>query len=510
MAETKRVLGNTLKTSPRSGVAAVGLSSPVNIKRAEEEFAPMKRAVDEQVAAEALLQKGVIFSKGEEAKALSALEQGKLQAEETATKEFATTQRGLVEEAKRKEEKDPFPTFQPTQEDAMSYGQLGSMIATLGVMLGAGGKASAKVALGSMSGMMSGWQKGRKDLWEKEAKTFDKEMSRIKAIRDSITKDLEMGIKLASTDREASRAAYASAAHKAGANSIIAAQINRGQSEAALDSLKSAFKLNQEIDKERRAAAAKQTEREDAERRYNQLRADAAQAKREKENVKFFGSVPEYVQKFTGSKLKEKDAGEIMIAANAVGDAFAIKQIVADNPEWVGRTGQIKNFFNRTIESINLGEPAPDDKGQPELIFAKRYAEYLVNYERALASGARGFTVFFQNRFNKLLEQNQFNAAGISNLMDEQVRTITAGAASKAPNLNRQNLIRMAYDVKSRAGDDEATRGMQQLIGGEQSPNPTTINSTPPVSLLKEGVHTTFTGKGIWTLVDGKPTKVGN
>ncbi|CAB4151544.1 hypothetical protein UFOVP938_23 [uncultured Caudovirales phage] len=270
MAETKRVLGNTLKTAPRSGVAAFGLSSPVNIKRAEEEFAPMKRAVDEQVAAEALLQKGVIFSKGEEAKAQSALEQGKLQAEEKATKEFATTQRGLVEEAKKKEEKDPFPTFQPTQEDAMSYGQLGSMIATLGVMLGSGGKASAKVALGSMSGMMSGWQKGRKDLWEKEAKTFDKEMSRIKAIRDSITKDLEMGIKLASTDREASRAAYASAAHKAGANSIIAAQINRGQSEAALDSLKSAFKLNQEIDKERRAAAAKQTEREEAERRHRE------------------------------------------------------------------------------------------------------------------------------------------------------------------------------------------------------------------------------------------------
>jgi hypothetical protein len=335
-----------------------------------------------------------------------------------------------------------------------------------------------------MSGMMSGWQKGRKDLWEKEAKTFDKEMSRIKAIRDSITKDLEMGIKLASTDREASRAAYASAAHKAGANSIIAAQINRGQSEAALDSLKSAFKLNQEIDKERRAAAAKQTEREDAERRHNQLRADAAQAKREKENVKFFGSVPEYVQKFTGSKLKEKDANEIMIAANAVGDAFAIKQIIADNPEWVGRTGQIKNFFNRTIESINLGEPAPDDKGQPELIFAKRYAEYLVNYERALASGARGFTVFFQNRFNKLLEQNQFNAAGISNLMDEQVRTITAGAASKAPNLNRQNLIRMAYDVKSRAGDDEATRGMQQLIGGEQPPD------KKPVETVKVGEQT--------------------
>ena len=503
-----QALNRALNTRLSSGVGAI--ATPKNIDLAQKEYAPFESRAKESMAEQALLTTGVTAAKGEEAKAQSALEQRKLDAEETATKEFATTQKGLVDEAKRKEEKDPFPTFQPSQEDAMSYGQLGSMIATLGVMLGSGGKASAKVALGSMSGMMSGWQKGRKDLWEKEAKTFDKEMSRIKSIREGITKDLEMGLKLAATDREASRAALSSAAHKAGSGSVINAMINTGRAVDALNLAKSSWNLEKELTEKRMSLAERQTAIDRQERMQSELRADAAQAKREKENVKFFGSVPEYVQKFTGSKLKEKDAGEIMIAANAVGDAFAIRQIIADNPEWVGRTGQIKNFFNRTIESINLGEPAPEDKGQPELIFAKRYAEYLVNYERALASGARGFTVFFQNRFNKLLEQNQFNAAGISNLMDEQVRTITAGAASKAPNLNRQNLIRMAYDVKSRAGDDEATRGMQQLIGGEQSPNPTTINSTPPASLLKEGVHTTFTGKGIWTLVDGKPTKVGN
>jgi hypothetical protein len=152
----------------------------------------------------------------------------------------------------------------------MSYGQLGSMIATLGVMLGSGGKASAKVALGSMSGMMSGWQKGRKDLWEKEAKTFDKEMARMKSIREGITKDLEMGMKLAATDREASRARFAAAAHKAGANSIIQAQLDRGQNEAALATSKSMFTLEQGIKEKRRNAAAKQTERDDAERRHRE------------------------------------------------------------------------------------------------------------------------------------------------------------------------------------------------------------------------------------------------
>jgi len=277
MAETKRVLGNTLKTSPRSGVAAVGLSSPVNKQRAADEFAPMLRDIQEQAATEAMFQKGIEYSTGQEARARSALEQVNLEGVETATKEFATTQRGLVEEAKRKEEKDPFPTFQPTQEDAMSYGQLGSMIATLGVMLGSGGKASAKVALGSMSGMMSGWQKGRKDLWEKEAKTFDKEMARMKSIREGITKDLEMGMKLAATDREASRARFAAAAHKAGANSIIQAQLDRGQNEAALATSKSMFTLEQGVKEKRRIAAARQTEKEDAERRHiEQVKATQA------------------------------------------------------------------------------------------------------------------------------------------------------------------------------------------------------------------------------------------
>jgi hypothetical protein len=175
---------------------------------------------------------------------------------------------------------------------------------------------------------------------------------------------------------------------------------------------------------------------------------------------KDFGSPSELVEKTTGAKLKDKDATDVALAANAVGDASAIKQIVKEHPEWVGRSGQIRNFFNRTIESINLGQPSPDDKGQPELIFAKRYAEYLANYERALAGGARGFTVYFQRRFNALLEQNQFNAAGMSNLMDEQIRTITSQVASKSDKITRESLSRLARNIKERAGDEDAVRGL--------------------------------------------------
>jgi hypothetical protein len=188
-------------------------------------------------------------------------------------------------------------------------------------------------------------------------------------------------------------------------------------------------------------------ERDKAEREIAQLRADA--------KLTQVGDAVSYVKKFTGGVVDKKVAPELLLQARALGDAYGLKDEVAKHPEWVGRSGQVANFFNRTIESVNAGTPSPDDRGQPELIFAKRYAEYLVNYERSLAGGAKGFTVAFQKRFNALLEQNQFNATGFANLMDEQMRTITNNASSTAPSVNRQNLTEMALDIKTRAGEED-------------------------------------------------------
>ena len=171
--------------------------------------------------------------------------------------------------------------------------------------------------------------------------------------------------------------------------------------------------------------------------------------------------------------------------AGAIGDAYGLKAEIEKHPEWVGRTGQVKNVFNRTIESINTGTALPDDNNQPELIFAKRYAEYLVNYERSLAGGAKGFTVAFQNRFNKLLEQNQFNAAGFGALMDEQIRTITNKAAAIAPSVNKKNLTEMALDIKTRAGEDDTADAIRAYSRGKPiaaAPASTSAKTIPTVS----------------------------
>jgi hypothetical protein len=99
-------------------------------------------------------------------------------------------------------EKFPYEQFKPTQENMQSLATLFSVIGMIGVSMGGGGKNSAMGALNAMTGMMSGWQKGRKDLWEKEKAEFDKNMAKTKAILDDAYKDADRAYKALAYNRE--------------------------------------------------------------------------------------------------------------------------------------------------------------------------------------------------------------------------------------------------------------------------------------------------------------------
>lgn len=371
--------------------------------------------------------------------------------------------------------------FVPTQDTVKDIASLYSLVNVIGMAMGAGGKQNSMQAMHAMNGMLEGYQKGRNDLYKKEKDKFDVNMKNLKSRYDMLDKQLKDVMTLSQTDREAARQAADVAFAQSGANFYkqMADKIGlAGMYEyhkQAYDAANKAFAEAKRLENEANKREHQLKMEDLAERRMRRLEATPVGGGK---GGKDFGSPSELVEKTTGAKLKDKDATEVAIAANAVGDASAIKQIVKEHPEWVGRSGQIRNFFNRTIESINLGQPAPDDKGQPELIFAKRYAEYLANYERALAGGARGFTVYFQRRFNALLEQNQFNAAGMSNLMDEQIRTITSQVASKSDKITRDSLGRLARNIKERAGDEEAVRGLSDM--GKAPSEPSAPKTTAP------------------------------
>jgi hypothetical protein len=166
--------------------------------------------------------------------------ESKITAEALKTSTKAREDRKVLEEyaAQSKDDYETYkkaqpesPKFEPTQDNAMELGGLFSIIATVGVSLGGSGKLSSMNALNAMGGMLKGWQSGRKDLFEKEQKIFDKEVARIKTINDKLLKDLEQLQKLRVTNKEGAllKAAEITANHP----DVNAALINAGKDDIA-------------------------------------------------------------------------------------------------------------------------------------------------------------------------------------------------------------------------------------------------------------------------------------
>jgi hypothetical protein len=164
---------------------------------------------------------------GIEAKALQ--EKTQLEEKRKALEKFSTEDKAFTEAVEK--QKLEAPEFKPTQDNAMDIGGVFSLISTMGVALGGSGKLSSLNALNAMGGMLKGYQSGRKDLFEKEQKIFDKETARIKEINDRLTKKLDQYQKLRVTDKEAALLlAQEIATENPG---VIAALINAGKADVA-------------------------------------------------------------------------------------------------------------------------------------------------------------------------------------------------------------------------------------------------------------------------------------
>jgi len=176
------------------------------------------------------------------------------------------------------------------------------------------------------------------------------------------------------------------------------------------------------------------------------LTSMAGAAAAAKEEAKTAGSSA-VVEDAIGIKVLGKEAEILVNTATAIQTARELQAEIRNNPDFVGRQGQLGNFLSRYLESAVSGKPVPPDDpnlNQASLRWAKKYATYLVEYERALAGGAKGFTVFFQRRFNDLLSQNQFNAEGMSGLLDDQIREAARLAAGKTVYATPENLKKIA------------------------------------------------------------------
>jgi len=213
----------------------------------------------------AQIQAGVNVKKAEIARDVDVKESGARESQRV-TEEQRLDQKGFAE----KIDKNAPPTFQPSQEDLTTYAQLGSSIVTLGMMLGGGGKVPAKAALSSMTGMLNGWRTGRRELYERESKNFEKESQRLTAVRKSIQDDMNQAMSLYPTRRKDAIALIESARFKAGSDSVLGAMLYKGNYDGAMKLLESARKTDEAKLKHEQDIAAKKAIEAAKERRHRE------------------------------------------------------------------------------------------------------------------------------------------------------------------------------------------------------------------------------------------------
>jgi hypothetical protein len=205
-------------------------SDPLNSSLAKYPFLKAERDIAEKASTAKI-------------EAQTAKTEAELGAKREALEKFSKEDTAKYEEVKS--QMKPIPDFKPTQENAFDIGAVFSMIATMGVALGGSGKLSGLNALNAMGGMLKGYQSGRKDLFEKEQKTFDKELQSLKAHNDALLKDLEQYQKLRVTDKEAAllKAGEISAKNPG----VISKLLESGRLDASLEVAQSLTKLQTQL-----------------------------------------------------------------------------------------------------------------------------------------------------------------------------------------------------------------------------------------------------------------------
>jgi hypothetical protein len=186
-------------------------------------------------------------------------------------KQYATDIRSDIDANQLKKDEYPRPEFHPTKENLASLGALFSMVSTLGMIVGSSGKMGANNAMNAMTGMLKGWQTGRKDLYEKEVKEFDKEYKRITDLRNEIEKQLEKSIQLRGIDKEASYAAGQQAIALAGTNSVLGNMLNKGNVEGALKLLDSGLNLEFKVKESKQKEEELRLKRIQNDKRNNEI-----------------------------------------------------------------------------------------------------------------------------------------------------------------------------------------------------------------------------------------------
>jgi len=140
------------------------------------------------------------------------------------------------------------PTFQPSKDDVTSLMGLFGLVSTVGFLTAGEGRYGALAALQNMEGMMKGYQKGRADLFTREAQEFEKNLKKVETDNRSLKDRLERALQKFAIDRDAALAELEPIKAEL-KGSALEFEIRNGQFNKAMD------RINKSIDGARQTLA---------------------------------------------------------------------------------------------------------------------------------------------------------------------------------------------------------------------------------------------------------------
>jgi len=189
---------------------------------------------------------------------ISGIESDIAQRKDDLEKQRASGVVGIEQEAKTRrdaataefesaKEAQPIPAFVPTRDSAEDLAKLFSFIGVMGTLLGkGGGKQAAMGAMSAMTGMMEGWQKGRKDLYDQEKIKFEKDLAQINKIHDELYKKMKDAVDTASKDKRLGEAKLNEALAESGSDILKMTNKLRGP-QAALETIKETIRSKTDL-----------------------------------------------------------------------------------------------------------------------------------------------------------------------------------------------------------------------------------------------------------------------
>jgi len=162
----------------------------------------------------------------------------------------------LLEEQKQNQEKqlsdvEKFltpqrPHLEPTKENFQDFATMFSVLSALTFAVGGKGRGAGMSAMSALNGALDGYNKGRKDVFDRNMKEFEKQMQSYKNLSEETYRKLKMSLDAGGLSTEAGRALAKEV--ELTDQGVAAAQLRAGNTKAALQNAEMAVKQAEKLE----------------------------------------------------------------------------------------------------------------------------------------------------------------------------------------------------------------------------------------------------------------------